>query len=73
MTVHIMMDSTKGDEQGEEVPAQHCFWYIGFGCGRRVSQGLKGGRWTEGLHWEGLGISSCGGGEDEDVLAKSSS
>lgn len=29
----------RGDQQGEEMPAQHWFWYIGFGCGWRVSQG----------------------------------
>lgn len=51
------------DQQEEAVPAQHWFWYIGFGCSWCVSQGGVGcgaGR-IEGLHWERLRISCHAG------------
>lgn len=60
-----------GDKQGEEVPAQHWFWYIGFGCGWSVKSGLRGG---VGAPLDGVGnLLSCRGGEDEEVFARSSS
>jgi len=46
------------EEEGGAVPAQHWFWYLGFGGGRRVGRGG--------------GLLSCGGGAVEEVSVGSS-